>query len=110
MLPSCKAKGPVLSHRAFAESVLYPGFRLQSKQDDCIRGRLVIQPSPAKQCPVCHQRRLLDKPLALTLFGQRFQADVCASCHDAAKTSANYRQTAAHSLAQHQLYRGDCHA
>lgn len=105
-----KAKGPVRSHRASAENVLYPWGRLQSKRPDSIRAVNPAHPLIVGRCPICGQRRALGKRLMLSLFGQQFDANVCPMCHEAANVSASYRQSIAHQLAQRQQYQGGCYA
>ncbi|WP_156485935.1 hypothetical protein [Crenobacter luteus] len=99
-----KAKGPALPRRASTESSLHPWFRLQSKHLNSIRISHAAQPKNAGPCPICGQRRTLGKRLAVTLFGQRIEGEVCPACHDAASPRGRYRDNAAHRLAQHQLY------
>ncbi|BBF87685.1 hypothetical protein DLM_4111 [Aquitalea magnusonii] len=47
--------------------------------------------------------------MALSSSGDAYHAPVCPVCVEAIKSSAGYRSAAFHRLAQHQLYRGECH-
>jgi hypothetical protein len=108
-----KAKAPAVVRQGLAENILphrlvrlRPGQPRHSNRTSPDRNARTRQ-----LCPVCRERSALTKRLALALFGRLFAADVCQTCHDAAGISASYRASAAHQLAQQQLYReGACHA
>jgi len=110
-MSAIKAKGPVREHRASTEiqhrngSRLRPGFGHSNTASGPSAHAAV-----GMHCTVCGQRNRGSVDLALSSSGDAYHAPVCPVCVEAIKSSAGYRSAAFHRLAQHQLYRGACHA
>lgn len=107
-----KKQNPAVVRRVLPESSSSSPLRVPARSGciDSITGQREAQRYPVAPCPVCGVRRTLGRRLTLSLFGQRYEAEVCPVCHSAAAASAGYRLTVAHHLAQHQHHREVCHA